>query len=215
MYAYFVSHVLFYPKSLVCAVSGSWPSQKFWAWSSCHEVWIKLNQSLTGHSHNFCTTIDQAHLASRYFKPRVLWLDWSPHLCFGSLQSTCTRSTLYMMWLLAWCFCVIPNCRSVYAFVWSWYSFGDLLGCPGLHQYEGFCLLFLSLFCDAGLLAYCLLKVHSFLHRNCKGKECRPYEKIWDDWMKMAETEGRKTLNKMYYVGENVFSIKKKTPGLL
>lgn len=43
MYIYFISHVLFFPKSLVCAVSGSWPSQKFWAWPSCHGVWIKLN----------------------------------------------------------------------------------------------------------------------------------------------------------------------------
>lgn len=53
------------------------------------------------------------HILQTYFKPKVLWLDWSSHFSFGSLQSTCTRSSLYMMWLLAWCFCVIPNCRSV------------------------------------------------------------------------------------------------------
>lgn len=53
----------FYAMSLGYTVSHSWPSTQCTAWASW--VGFKLNQTLIGHSHKFCSTIAPAHLACK------------------------------------------------------------------------------------------------------------------------------------------------------
>lgn len=59
------SNVWFYPMSLWCPASGSWPSRRYHRWAPSHDVALKLDQSLIGYSPNFCFTFTLAHLVGK------------------------------------------------------------------------------------------------------------------------------------------------------
>lgn len=47
---------------------------------------LKLDQSLVGHSDNFCATFIPENLVGlAYCRLKFMWLDWDPNLSTGSL----------------------------------------------------------------------------------------------------------------------------------
>ena len=49
---------------------------------------LKVDQSLVGHSFNFCSIFTPAHLVGRTrYKLKVLWLGWCPSSSIGSLEN--------------------------------------------------------------------------------------------------------------------------------
>lgn len=70
---------LAYSRSLEYLESHSWTSRQWMPVSLSCGLGLKLKQTSIGHSHNFCFTITQAHLAGRtIFNLRVLWLFFCP-----------------------------------------------------------------------------------------------------------------------------------------
>ena len=61
----FVSHVLFYSRSLGYPVFDSWPSSQCQAWAPPHGVSFRLNQTLVDLYHKFCSTIALIPLVGR------------------------------------------------------------------------------------------------------------------------------------------------------